>query len=488
MGCPKSLLLLKKTFSSLRQHGVRVTLKKIKQKLRNPNNLTSFVQKQIKIFSQKEIEEIKRHITSLKLQPLISILMPVYNTNPKYLKKALDSVCNQIYPNWELCIADDHSTKKTTIKLLEAYGSRDSRIKSAYRKTNGRIPQASNTALNLCTGEFVALMDHDDILPIHALYMVILEINKTNNKVDLIYSDEDKINKKDQRSDSYFKSDWNDALVLGQNFVAHLGVYRTQIVKEIGGFRDGYEGSQDYDMFLRYIEKIDTNRIRHIPHILYHWRNFQGNRTFSSNNHHVSDRSAYRALNGHLSRTLKEGFELLPMTSFPGSWRVKFALPAHKPLVTLIIPTRDRVDLLKVCINGLLYNTDYKNIEIIIVNNDSQERETLAYFDELERSKTARILHESGPFNYSRLNNLAARAANGSILGFLNNDIGVIEPGWLEEMVSQLLRGKVGAVGARLLYENNTVQHAGIVLGIYATACHPHRHLDRHSAGYFVQV
>ena len=434
--------------------------------------------------SNIELEKIKGHAASLEYKPLISILMPTYNTNPNFLSKAIESVIAQIYTNWELCIADDASTKSSTRDILNQYMARDERIKVVYRPTNGHISLASNSALELVTGEFTALMDHDDLIPVHALYMVAVELN-AHPDADLIYSDEDKINEQDKRYEPYFKCDWNFELFCSMNMISHLGIYRTSLLREVGGFRKGFEGSQDYDIALRVVARTKPERIRHIPHILYHWRVFQTSGSYSTDFLDKAIDSSRRALADYFENI----GEKVEITEGYGSYnRVVRSLPDPAPLVSLLIPTRDRVDLLRGCVDGLLHRTDYANMEILILDNESTEPETLAYFQSLSGDNRVRILNCTGPFNFSAINNLGVEHARGSIIGFINNDIEVICPEWLREMVIQAIRPNVGAVGAKLLYADGTLQHGGVIVGLGGIACHSHKHLGRHEAGYFCRA
>jgi len=420
---------------------------------------------------------------ALAVKPLISVLMPVYNPRPKYLRKALESVLAQTYTRWELCIADDASTNPEVRQVLEEYARRDSRVKVVFRQTNGHISAASNSALEVVAGDFVALMDHDDALPAHALHMVAEEINRYPD-ADLIYTDEDKVDEDDNRHDPHFKTDWNRELFYSQNFVAHMGVYRTSIVRKINGFRIGFEGSQDYDFVLRFLLHTEASRIRHIPHVLYHWRIFPGVASFSTDNPDASIDTARRALVQYFAQ-VEPTAEVLPLRQFPGWWRIKRQPPSVLPRVSLIVPTRDRLDVLEVAINGLLHETAYPDLEIIIVDNDSSDAATLAFFDAAKKDARVKVLRISGAFNFSALNNRAAEVATGTVLGFINNDIEVIHPDWLIELVTQVAQHNVGAAGAKLYYANETIQHAGVVMGLYGVAAHGHRHFPRNAIGYF---
>jgi GT2 family glycosyltransferase len=405
--------------------------------------------------------------------------MPVYETPESYLREAIESVLGQLYPHWELCIADDASTKPHVRTVLEQYCRRDPRIKVITRPVNGHISAASNSALELATGEFVALMDHDDVLAPHALYLVAVSINK-HPSADLIYSDEDKLDEAGRRTAPYFKPDWNRELLYAQNLISHLGVYRTSLVRELGGFRRGFEGSQDYDLALRVVAAT-REPIVHIPHILYHWRVFPGASTFSSTQLAKASDAARRAIAEHLA-SAGEKATVVPARVYYYH-RVIRQPPARWPLVSVIVPTRDRIDLIAPSVLGLLKKTDYPSLELIVADNDSSEPETKAYLAALRR-RGARVVSSPGPFNYSRINNAAARAAKGEILLFLNNDTAMIDSSWLKEMVTYAIRPDVGAVGARLLYADGTIQHAGVVLGMGACADHVYRHAQRDELGH----
>ena len=372
---------------------------------------------------------IRAQIAALVRRPLISIVVPTYDTEESYLREMIESVLLQIYPHWELCIADDASAKPHVAEVLEGYRRRDPRIKVVYRPETGHISAASNSALEVATGEFVALLDHDDVLAEHALYLMAHAIND-HPDADVFYSDEDKLDESGRRSDPYFKPDWNAELFYSQNFISHLGVYRTSLIRAIGGFRPGFEGSQDYDLALR-ATAVSRGPIVHIPHVLYHWRLFPGADTFSSTQLDRATAAARRAIAEHL---ISLGERVTVTEGVASYHRVIRQEPDRWPSVSIIVPTRDHVDVLAPCIQGLLQDTDYPDLEILIVDNESSEPETKAFFADVGR-RGVRILHAPGTFNFSRINNAAAREATGDILLFLNNDISVIHRSWLKEMI-----------------------------------------------------
>ena len=471
-----------------REFGFKGVWKKIKAKFDAPKTQTR-VEKEYRkwvamydTLSEADREAIGARIIDLSYKPLISIVMPVYNIDERWLRRAIESVRKQLYPHWELCIADDGSSKLHVREVLEEYQQKDARLKVTFRETRGHISAASNTALELVEGEFIALLDHDDELAEHALYMVAEELNSYPD-ADLIYSDEDKLNRKDQRVSPHLKPDWNPDLFYSYNFVSHLGVYRTSLVKELGGFRQGYEGSQDYDLALRVIERIPENHIRHIPYVLYHWREVPGSvaRAVSSS----ADQAARKALASHFRRrkievTVTKGYECFH--------RVIYPLPKELPLVSVIVATRDHVHLLRQAVEGILHLTDYQRLELIVVDNQSKEPATLDYFQQIQSDPRVRVIQHDASFNFSAICNAAAKVAQGQILALINNDIKVISSEWLREMVSHALRPEIGAVGAKLYYPNDIIQHAGVVVGIGGIAGHAHKNLPREGAGYFARA
>jgi glycosyltransferase involved in cell wall biosynthesis len=426
-----------------------------------------------------------RRIDGFAKKPLISVLMPVYNTNPKWLVEAIESVRKQLYPYWELCIADDASTDPRIRSTLERYVSEDSRIKVVFRSTNGHICAASNTALEAATGEYIALLDHDDLLSEHALFWVANEISRYPD-VKLIYSDEDKVDVAGKRSDPHFKCDWNVDLFYSHNLITHLGVYRTDLLRTIEGFRVGYEGAQDYDLALRSIERIETKDIRHIPRILYHWRMHpESTATGTAAKPYALD-AGKRAITEHLERRGVAG--RVQPREHPGMYRVRYELPMPMPMVSLIIPVRNELKLTQQCVTSVLRKTTYRNYEILIVDNGSDDTKVLNYLQSLKSDSRIRIIRDDRPFNFPALNNAAVKQARGEVLALVNNDIEVISPDWLSEMVSHAVRTEIGAVGARLLYPNGTLQHGGVILGIGGVAGHANKGLPRYQYGYFARA
>lgn len=470
----------KKGFKYMAKNGISHTIQRAKiEKLRNQASYPNWLARNEVL----DIEAMTQEIATFHYQPKISIAMPVYNVEEKWLRLCIDSILNQVYTNWELCMADDASTDPNVKKILTEYQQLDERIRVVFREQNGHISEATNSALVIATGEFVALLDNDDELAINAFYEVVKVLNE-NPELDLIYSDEDKIDMDGNRSDPAFKPDWSPDLLLGTNYISHLGVYRRSILEEIGGFRKGYEGSQDYDLVLRFTEKTTKERIKHIPKVLYYWRMLptstavdQGSKgyAFEAGLRAVQDALVRRGINGRATHGAANGL-----------YDVYYDIKSDK-LVSIIIPTKNGYKDVQRCVSSIIEKTTYQNYEIIMADNGSTDPKMHELYAEFEQQLPGRFFVESIdiPFNFSTINNRAAKKAHGEYLLFLNNDTEVITENWLTLMVSFAQQERIGCVGAKLLYPNNTVQHAGVILGLGGVAGHGHYGYPHGDLGYF---
>jgi GT2 family glycosyltransferase len=431
--------------------------------------------------SASDAEAIRGHIARLALQPEISIVLPVFNTDITFLEEAIQSVINQSYHNWELCIADDASTRPAVIDLLKKFAKKHSNIKVVFRDEVGHVSLATNSAIEVATGEFVAFMGHDDLLAEHALYHVVAAIN-ANPDGKLFYSDEDKIDGNGKRYDPHFKSAWNPLLLFFYNYISHLCVIKRCMLDSGNSLNSEFDGAQDYDLVLRMTDLLTAEEIIHVPFVLYHWRAVSGSTAPCINGELKTCSVSKMAVSAHIQRQGLDA-EVLPVAG-TDYHRLKIRIPHMEPSIGIIIPTRDRVDLLQVCVEGLLHDTDYDNFSVLIVDNDSKSDETLQYLDEVSKDSRVSVLKHGGPFNFSELNNVAARNLETDYILLLNNDIEVIESSWLKEMVSLFSLPRVAIVGAKLLYPDYTIQHAGVILGIGGVAGHSHKGFSRDDSGY----
>jgi GT2 family glycosyltransferase len=433
--------------------------------------------------TKEKLEKYKKESLSFEYRPQISIITPVWNTDEKWLRLAIESVLNQVYDNWELCIADGCSTKPHVKKILKEYAKKDSRIKVKFLIENKGIAGNSNEALSLATGEFVTFLDHDDELAPVTLYEIVNLLNK-NQDLDFIYSDDDKIDERGKRKEPFFKPDWSPDMFLSCNYPIHITVIRESLMDIVNGFREGYDGSQDYDLFLRVTERIEKNRIAHIQKILYHWRTIVTSAASSIEAKPYAYTAAKKALNDTM---IRGSIKIKDITDgyWTGSYRINYEIKGN-PKVSIIIPTKDNTMIFKRCIDSILEKTDYENYEIVIVDNQSKEEKTFRYYDKIKNNSKIKILEYDKPFNFSAINNFAASHVDTEYVLFLNNDTEVISGEWLSAMLEHAQREEVGAVGAKLIFPDGTIQHCGIILGLgsHKVAGNPYYKYPEHH-GYF---
>ena len=427
--------------------------------------------------SKEELEEQRN--TKFKINPKISIIIPMYNTPINFFEELVNNLINQTYTNWELCLADGSPEKN---EKLEKIYKKDERIKYKFIGENKGIAGNTNEALSLVTGDFVALLDHDDLLPIFSLYEIEKCINE-NPDVEFIYTDEDKFEKLGgKRYDPYFKSDFAPDTLRANNFICHFSVFKKELMDKLGGFRSKYDGAQDYDILLRMSE--ETNNIIHIPKILYHWRVHSLSTAKSGGTAKpYAYEAGIKAIQDHIDRiglkgTVESGNTL-------GTYKVNYEIQGN-PKVSIVIPNKDYVKTLKVCINSIKKLTTYENYEIIIVENNSEENETFEYYKKIDGKDKIKVVYfPEKEFNYSKIINFGVKNSTGDYIVQLNNDTELLTPNWLQEMLGFAQRDDVGAVGAELFYPDNTIQHAGIIIGIGGVAGHVFKNLPKGIHGYF---
>ncbi|MEM7708739.1 MAG: glycosyltransferase [Pseudomonadota bacterium] len=406
-------------------------------------------------------------------QPTISVLVPVYRVDLRWLKACVDSVREQIYPFWELCLVDDASEDPAIEEYLQSLD--DPRIRVELLSTNAGISAASNAALALATGDHVALLDHDDELTVDALWLAARVI--VRHRSDIIYSDEAKLDDEDRIVEPHFKPDFSWPMLLSQNYVSHLGIYRRELVNSVGGFRTGFEGSQDHDLLLRVASVADS--IFHITRVLYYWRKVPGStaQRFGDKDY-AWDRgvSAVSDCLGELGAA-KKG-------PYPGTYRAVRHFE-ESPAVAVLVPFRDEPAVLETCLESLTSKTEYRRYEVIGVNNQSRQKRTRRLMDQWSAHERVRFVDFDQPFNFSAINNFAAEQTDAEHLLLLNNDIEILEEGWLRALVEHSIQPQAGAVGGLLLYPDQTIQHAGVILGIGGVAGHSHKYLPSQHHGYF---
>jgi GT2 family glycosyltransferase len=428
-----------------------------------------------------DLQRMRELVPLLPKRPLFSVIMATYDTPEKYLRAALDSVRSQVYPDWELCIADDASQDPRVRRVLEEYARLDPRIKLTFRTENGHISRASNSALATATGEFVGFLDHDDLITPDALFECAVVANRIPD-VDMIYSDEDKIAEDGTLSDPFFKPEWNPDTFLSRMYTCHFGVYRRSLVESLGGLRHEFDGSQDYDLVLRLTEK--TGRIHRIPKVLYHWRVHPASTASTADVKPYAAGAAERAITEAIARRGEPG-RALEREDAPGTYIVRYEIRDRKK-VSVIVPTRNHGDDIDRCLGSIFAKNTYDDFEVVILDNGSDEKSSLQTFERWTKTDPrVKVVRYDAPFNYPRINNYAASQCDGHYLLFLNNDCEVISADWMEAMVEQAQRPSVGAVGALLLYPDGTIQHAGVIVGLGGVAGHSHKHFPGDAPGYF---
>lgn len=410
----------------------------------------------------KELARQRQAQDKLSQRPVISLLVPTYNTNINHLRECIESVLAQSYDNWQLCLADDKSSDPAVRELIVEYAQKDKRIRYVFRKSNGHICEASNSALELAQGRYVALLDHDDVLWPNALFEVVSLINK-HPDAKFLYSDEDKIDEHGKKHlEPFFKPDWSPEFLRSINYITHFAVLDKQLVQKVGGFRKGYEGAQDWDLFLRVSRELD--HVYHVPTVLYSWRKSATSTAqapsakdyaYINQKKALEDDIKIRGLKGELSWQI-------PFSM----WRIDYESLSNS-LVSIIIPTKDQYDFIKRCLDSVRDRTNYKNFELIIVDTGSTDSRVWDLYDEYKKQyKATRIIKWTGPFNFAGACDLGAKHAKGEYLLFLNNDTEVISETWIEDMMGYAQQKDIGAVGCKLYYPDKKLQHAGIILGV----------------------
>ena len=427
--------------------------------------------------SAEELERQRKK--KWKNPPLISVAVPAYRTPPGFLEQMILSVKEQTYPHWELCIVNASRGEDGMEQVLGRYAGGDERIRVKNLEENLGIAGNTNEALVMARGEFVGLLDHDDLLAPQALFRI-AEALTADPQADAVYTDEDKVTTDlSEHFQPHFKPDFNLDLLRSNNYITHFFVVRTRLAREAGGFRREFDGAQDYDFIFRCTE--EAKKVLHVPEVLYHWRTHKASTADNPASKMYAFEAGKRAIEAHLARCGQEG--TVSLRKDLGFYRVEYPVQGE-PLVSILIPNRDQKETLEKCLNSIWEKSTYKNYEILIVENNSSSPEIFDYYREIEKRPGVRILTWKEGFNYSAINNFGEKSAAGDYLLFLNNDVEVINPGWIEELLGNCQRKEVGIVGAKLYYPDDTIQHAGTVIGIGGIAGHAFLNMPRSRTGY----
>lgn len=471
---------LKEFLKQIKEKGLKKAWENAIHKIENDGKPTPYeVWMRLNDPSKEELEEQRK--TKFKINPKISILVPMYNTPIKFFQELVEYLIKQTYTNWELCLADG-SPKKN--EKLEEICKQDKRIHYHYTGKNLGISGNTNEALKMATGDYIALLDHDDLLPLNSLYEIVKAINE-DPEVEFIYTDEDKITTMDKpRFDPHFKPDFAIDTLRSNNYICHFSVFRKDLMEKLGGFRSKYDGAQDYDIIIRMAE--EAKHIKHIPKILYHWRVHELSTAKAGGDAKpYAFEAGIPVLEDHLKRMGLEGTVTHGTTL--GTYQIDYQVK-NQPKVTILIPNRNETKTLKVCIESILEKTTYPNYEIVIIENNSTQKEIFKSYKKLEENEKVRVIYypEKG-FNYSKIINYGVKNTDGDYIVQLNNDTELITPDWLEKMVGMNQREDVGAVGVKLYYPDETIQHAGTIIGVYGVAGHVFRGIYKKAHGYFAR-
>ena len=449
-----------------RRYGIVETSKKVFKRVFHIKENRKSNQEQYLIWMKKnklteaDLEEQRNY--KFKVSPKVSVVVPMYNTNEIFFKELIESIEKQTYSNWELCLADGSESENENLKQY----MKNEKIKYKFLNSNKGISENTNEAIKMATGEYIGFLDHDDILSEDALYEIVKCINE-NEEAEFIYSDEDKIDQTGERFEPYFKPDYSPETLECNNYITHFVVVKKELIDEVGMLDSKFNGAQDFDFVLR--ATVKAKRVEHISKVLYHWRVHRDSTANVADAKPYAYEAGVRAVKAHIERCLKKG-QVEDGQDVPGIYKIKYEIEGN-PKVSIIIPNKDNVNLLKKCIESIQSLTTYKNYEIVIIENNSEKKETLEYYNEITKSENIRVINSGlKEFNYSALINFAVKNVDGEYILQLNNDTKVLTPDWLEIMIGYAQDKNIGAIGARLYYDDKTLQHAGIIIGLSGIA------------------
>ena len=481
-GSADALNVFQKFIIHCKKEGLSATINRIRVKLFHKKDTFTY-ERWLKdnTITREELEEQRREI--FEYQPKFSIVVPLYQTKEVYLRELIESVTKQTYSNWELCLADGSGADSPLKKIVEEYQKKGWNISYQMLQGNKGISENTNEAIQMATGEYVVLADHDDVVAENALYECAKAVN-ADRTIDVLYSDEDKIDMAGKKYfDPNFKPDLNMDLLCSMNYICHLFVVKKDIIDKVGMLRSEFDGAQDHDFILRCVEAAEC--VYHIPKVLYHWRCHINSTAANPESKLYAFEAGRKSVEEHYKRTGVPA--KVEHSSFYGMFRTKYCWQ-EQPLISIIIPNKDHVEDLQKCMESIEQKSSYRNFEFVVVENNSTEDETFQYYKELEQKENVQVVYYKGGFNFSRINNFGATYARGDYLLLLNNDTEIINPECLEEMLGYCMRSDVGIVGAKLCYDDDTIQHAGVVIGFGGMAGHAFIESSRFDTGYMGRI
>lgn len=471
-----------KFFIYWRKEGIRSTIGRMQVKLFRKNTALNY-EKWLEKHQITEQELNEQRKEQFSYEPMFSFVIPLYKTNEQYLRQLLESIAAQTYSNWEICFADGSGREASLQEIIMEYQKKNWNIRYTLLDKNEGISENTNAAIRMATGDYIVLADHDDLIAPNALYECVKAVNQEKG-IDVIYSDEDKVDMNGKKFfEPHFKPDYSIDLLCSVNYICHMFVVQKDMIEKVGMLRSEYDGAQDYDFIFRCCETAE--RIHHIPKVLYHWRCHKDSTAENPESKLYAFEAGRRAIEEHYRRIGIPA--VVEHGEFRGIYHTKYKWE-EQPLVSIIIPNKDHIEDLKKCMGSIEERSTYRNYEFIIVENNSTEDETFAFYEEVQQRENVRVVYYEGGFNYSKINNFGVEHAKGEYILLLNNDTEIINPDCIWELLGYCMREDVGIVGAKLCYEDDTIQHAGVVIGFGGMAGHAFIGSSRYEPGYMGRI
>ena len=469
---------MSRVINYIKAYGVKQFFVRLQEKLKDKKNISYKKWRRINLINNTGLEEQRK--VDFEYNPMFSFVIPLYKTPVNFLYELIDSIKSQTYSNWEICFSDGSGENSPLKNILSELELGNKNIRTFYNGSQMKIAENTNAAIEISKGDYIIFMDHDDTIEPNALFECVSIINKDKD-IDFIYTDEDKVNEDGTKYfDPHFKPDFSINLLRSMNYICHMVVVKRELINKSGRLDNVYDGAQDYDFVFRCVEK--ANKIHHIPKVLYHWRTHNDSTSFNPASKIYAFEAGKKAIEDHYKRIGIKAEVDFGVTN--GLYNTKLKLESS-PLVSIIIPNKDHISDLKKCIDSIESNSTYKNVEYVIVENNSTQEETYEYYKTLEINEKIKVIKYVGDFNFSKIINFGVKHSKGDYLLILNNDTELITPNSIEQMLAFCMLEDVGIVGARLLYPDDTIQHAGVIIGLGGIAGHAFVGLKRKFRGYF---